>query len=167
MEMMRNVRSTDAYLNVNSASSDWRACALANYPLFPFILDDVLLASVEGFIQGIKFPDTHPSRGRAFLAHAHAAKQCGERAERISVWWKDKVLAYGSDAHHALIARAIRAKFYYNQGAQLALRATEGMELKHDIGPELPTTSLPASVFCRILTDLRDELLRTGKLASP
>jgi hypothetical protein len=158
---------TNAILNVSSASSDWRACALANYPLFPFILDDVVLVSVEGFIQGIKFPDTHPSRAVAFLSYAHAAKQCGDRAERVSVWWRNNVLGYGSDAHHALIGRAIRAKFYYNQGAQLALRAAEGLELKHDIGPELPTTSLPAAVFCRILTDLRDELLGTGKLASP
>jgi len=140
---------------------------LANYPLFPFLLDGVLLASVEGFIQGIKFPQTHPSRALAFLAHADAAKRYAEQAERVSVWWNDEVLAYGSDSHHGLIARAIRAKFYYNRGAQLALRATEGMELKHNVGPELPTTSLPASVFCRILTDLRDELLRTGKLASP
>jgi len=159
------VSSTDAGLNVSSASNDWRACALANYPLFPFTLDGVVLASVEGFIQGIKFPEAHPSRALAFLAHAAAAKQYGARAERISVWWKDQVLPYGSDAHHALIARAIRAKFFHNHGAQLALRATEGIVLKHDVGPEAPTTSLPATVFCRILTELRAELLATGRLA--
>ena len=159
--------TADAHLNVNSASSDWRACALANFPLFPFVLDGVVIASAEGFIQGIKYPEAHPSRRLAFLAHAQGAKQYGDRAERISVWWKGQALAYGSASHHALIARAIRAKFHYNQGAQLALRATEGMELKHDIGFESPTTSLPAAVFCRILADLRDELLTTGKIAPP
>ena len=157
--------TADAGLNVSSASADWRACALANYPLFPFVLDGVVLASVEGFIQGIKFPEGHPSRAAAFRAYAAAAKQYGAAAARISVWWGGQALAYGSAAHHALIARAIRAKFVHNQGAQLALRATQGIVLKHDVGPESPTTSLPAVVFCRILTELRDELLTTGRLA--
>lgn len=154
-------------LNVSSASADWRAYALANFPLAPFTLDGVVLASVEGFLQGIKFPPGHPSREAAFLTHSLPAKQLGETAERHSVWWNGAVIAYGSDAHHALLARGIRAKFHANPGFQLALRASAGLEIIHDVGPESPATSLPARVFCRILTELREELLRTGRISPP
>ena len=156
---------SDNVLNVNILSSDWRAYALANFPLFPFMLDGIVLASVEGFVQGIKFPPDHPSRDLAFLSHSQAAKRCGEAAERIHVWWKDEVLDYGAHEHHRLIARGIRAKFSFNEGLQIAMRATEGMRLVHELDPESPTTSLPATVFCRILTDLRQELLQTGTIA--
>lgn len=154
-------------LNVNAFSSDWRAYALANFPLFPFVLDGVTIASVEGFVQGIKLPPENPLRQKAFLSHSHTAKQFGEAAARVHVWWGNQVLPYGSPEHHELIARGIRAKFFCNGGLQIALRATEELRLIHDLGHESPTTSLPASVFCQILTSLRTELLLTGKIAEP
>lgn len=154
-------------LNVNAFAQDWRANALANFPLAPFVLDGVVCASVEGFVQGIKFPPEHPVRDRAFLSHSYEAKRYGEQAGRLYVWWNGAVLKYGSDDHHRLIGRSIRAKFFYNEGLRVAMRATKGLRLIHDLGPESATTSLPAKVFCRILTDLRDELLNTGTVASP
>ena len=161
------VNGDQSILNVSGASPDWRACALANFPLAPFELDGEVFASVEGFLQGIKFPPGHPSRDAAFRSYAHAAKTLGAAAERHSVWWRGEVIPYGSPAHHALLARGIRAKFHCNRGLQLALAATAGMRLIHDVGPESPTTSLPAVVFCRILTALRDELLASGAIAAP
>lgn len=157
----------DSTLNVNNASLDWRGHVLANFPAFPFVLDGTALASVEGFVQGIKFPEHHRSRDAAFLSWGEVAKRLGSDAERISVWWNGVRIAYGSDEHHRLIARAIRAKFAFNEGARLALKATAGLVLQHDIGPELPTTSLPAAVFCRILAELRDELLQAGTIDRP
>lgn len=159
--------NAEPILNVNAASSDWRAYALANFPLFPFILDGLVLASVEGFIQGIKFPDGDATREAAFLSHSLSAKQMGERAERVSVWWNGQSFPYGSGGHHRQIARAIRAKLFFNEGTRLALRATDGLKLVHDLGPESPNTSLPSAVFCHILTELRDELLRTGSIERP
>ncbi|WP_202120922.1 hypothetical protein [Streptomyces sp. BA2] len=46
-------------------------------------------------------------------------------------------------------------------GLQHALRSTAGLTLAHHVDGtvESPTTSLPAAVFRRILTDLRRELL--------
>lgn len=157
----------ESTLNVNAFSLDWRAYALANFPLAPFSLDDVVVASVEGYVQGIKFPLDHPMRMRAFLSHSHEAKRHGEQAERDHVWWGNGIFKYGSREHHDLIARGIRAKFYCNTGFQIAMRATRGLRLIHDLGPESPTTSLPADVFCRILTQLRDELLQRGTIAPP
>jgi len=153
-------------LNVYSHSDDWRALALANFGVFPYELDGVVCVSIEGFIQGIKFAPDDPVRVQAFQSHGWSAKHLGKGAGREWVWWNGQRLAYGSTEHHALIARAIRSKAAQNGGVRLALRACAGLVFRHDIGePIPPTTSLPADVYCRILTELRDELLRTGSVA--
>jgi predicted NAD-dependent protein-ADP-ribosyltransferase YbiA (DUF1768 family) len=161
------VSNSRSALNVYYRSADWRGHVLANFPAFPFMLDGTAMASVEGFVQGIKFPEHHESRAAAFSSWGEVAKHFGSDAERVSVWWNGSTIAYGSDEHHRLIARAIRAKFAFNEGARLALKATVGLVLKHEIGPESPTTSLPAAVFCRTLSELRDELLQTGTIKPP
>lgn len=147
-------------LNVSSKSIDWQARSLSNFSANPFLLDGEQLASVEGFIQGTKFPEGHPTRQHAFQAVGAEAKRLGGRAERKFVWWKNEIIAYGTPEHHQLIERAIRAKFEQNKDAKTALLATSGMKLTHDVGePDPPNTSLPAHVFCDILTRIREELL--------
>lgn len=147
-------------LNIYSESSDWRARRLSNFSAGPFVLDGQGVASVEGFIQGTKFPEGHILRQEAFRSYGTKAKRIGKEAERKLVWWKGRVISYGSAEHHQLIERAIRAKFEQNPEVMRALLATEGMTLTHDLGhPELPNTSLPAKVFCDILTRIREKAL--------
>lgn len=146
------------FLNISSQSDDWRARRLSNFSTDPFVIDDEEIASVEGFIQGTKFPEGHPTRQQAFQAAGVKAKRLGKEVERKFVWWKGKAITYGSTEHHQLIERAIRAKFEQNPEAKKALLATKGMILTHDLGsPEPPNTSLPATVFCDILTRIREE----------
>src|SRR5882724_3811396 len=104
----------NATLNITSRSSDWRAYVLCNFTAFPFLLDDVLCASVEGLIQGIKYAPGDPRREEAFSSWGMKAKKLGQDAKREWVWWGDKRYKYGSSAHHRLIARALRAKFKFN-----------------------------------------------------
>lgn len=147
-------------VNIGSKSDDWRAQACSNFPAFPFILDGVCITSVEGFVQGTKFPDGHPTRVLAFASFGGAAKKLSKDAEGKLVWWNDEAIIYGSSAHHKLIEKAIRAKFQQNPSAMLALVCTAGEEVTHDLGkPENPNTSLPAKVFCEILTRIREEEL--------
>ncbi len=151
-------------LNIHSRSSDERARKLSNFSVHGFRLDGDALASVEGFIQGIKFPKGHPNRIEAFNSTGMKAKKLGETAERKSIWWKSYTCAYGSPEHHRLLAVAIRAKFVQNHDAMEALLATEGLALTHDTGePEPSNTSLPAQIFCDILTNIREEYLKTRK----
>lgn len=151
-------------LNVTIGSGDWRARLLSNFPFFPFLIDKEMMASPEGFIQGIKFSEHNPMRRMAFDAIGKGAKRLGRGAERKFVWWKGKAIPYGSPEHHKLIERAIRAKFGQNEKAMKALLATEEMTLTHDLGhPESPKTSLPAKVFCDILTRIREEAVQTRK----
>ena len=142
-------------INVSSGSEDWRAHTLSNFPCFPFELDGMTFASVEGFIQGIKLPEEDSRRQQAFTLWGKHAKQIGTEAKRESVWWNGQQFVYGENDHRALIRRAIVAKFYYNEGARLALMATGDAELIHDVGPESPHTSLTAAYFCEILRAIR------------
>lgn len=153
--------SADATINVSSTSTDWRGLALSNFGLSPFVLDGMLFASVEGFIQGIKFPESDPRRAAAFVSSGWDAKRLGDTADRSAAYWGGVRVPYGSPEHHRLIERAMRARIAQSQGLQEALRSTAGATLIHDVGTgaESPTTSLPASVFCRILTEIRAELL--------
>ena len=148
-------------LNVSSTSTDWRGLALSNFGLSPFVLDGMLFASVEGFVQGIKFPEGDPRREAAFASSGWPAKHLGDTADRSGAYWGGVCLPYGSPDHHRLIERAIRARIAQSKGLQEALKSTADAALIHDTGAsaESPTTSLPASVFCRILTEIRSELL--------
>jgi predicted NAD-dependent protein-ADP-ribosyltransferase YbiA (DUF1768 family) len=148
-------------LNVSSTSTDWRGLALSNFGLSPFVLDGMLFASVEGFVQGIKFPESDPRREAAFASSGWSAKHLGDTADRSGAYWGGVCLPYGSPDHHRLIERAIRARIAQSKGLQEALKSTADAALVHDtgVGAESPTTSLPASVFCRILTEIRWELL--------
>lgn len=154
-------------LNITSRSDDWRARSLSNFSADPITLDGRTIASVEGFIQGIKFPEGNPYREQAFRSTGVRAKTFGMYAEREFVWWNDEAYLYGSAEHHALIERAIRAKFEQNTMAREAIVATEGLTLIHETGePEPSTTSLPATVFCDILTRIRGMIIEAKKRQS-
>lgn len=151
---------TDKTINIAYTSDDWRGIALSNFSLSPFLLDDMLLASVEGFIQGIKFPEGHPARAQAFASTAWQAKDCGHGAHKDVVHWHDRRIPFGSADHHRLVERALRAKFAQNQGLRHVLKTTQGLEILHQTGEgaEPALTSIPAAEFCRILTDIRAAL---------
>lgn len=144
-------------LNVISTSLDWRAYCLSNFSAFPFTLDGTNYVSVEGFIQGIKYPCDHPSRIEAFNSYGNVAKQIGQKADRKFIWYDGKKISFGSLEHYRLIEKAIRAKCTQNAGAAIALQATKKLVLVHDTGKQdSSNTSLPHEIFCDILTRIRE-----------
>jgi len=157
------VNNLKEVLNISSKSKDWRAKRLSNFSDDPFVIDGVEINSVEGFIQGIKFYENHHYRRECFRANTIKeklrAQYLGRKmAEKKFVWWKGEKIKYGSRKHHKLIERAIRAKFEQNREAMRALLATRGIKLIHQIGQrELKKSSLPAKLFCKILTKIRKE----------
>src|SRR5690606_13289871 len=108
--------------------------ALSNFMLSPFVLDGILFASIEGFIQGIKFPEGDPRREQAFVSSGWDAKRLGDTAGRSGAYWKGERIAYGSDAHHRLIEKAIRARIAQNQGLARVMKSTRGEVLAHSTG---------------------------------
>lgn len=157
----------DNTLNVSSTSSDWKGVALSNFQLSPFSLDGILFASIEGFIQGIKFPEGDARREQAFVSSGWEAKNLAGEADRSGAYWQGRKFVYGSSEHHRLIERAIRARIAQNSGLAQVLASTGDATLVHITNePESPTTSLPAVVFCRILNQMRDELHTDGKVST-
>jgi hypothetical protein len=157
-------------LNIASYSDDWRARLLSTFAHTPFTLRcgqrEIRCESVEGFWQGLKFPEGSLERDRVFALWGLEAKRagagappddtiefCGERVQR------------GSAAHHALAEKATRAKLEQNADVRRALLETAGLVLTHELvdesGIPVPDSrTLPAAVFCAIWTNLRAEALR-------
>lgn len=153
-------------INVSFTSDDWRGVALSNFSLSPFEFEGRLLASVEGFIQGIKFPPGHASREQAFASSAWDAKACGQGADKRFAYWGDAQFEFGADAHHGLVERALRARFAQNEGLRRVLASTQGLDILHLTGESEPErTSMPAALFCRILSDIRDAETQPDDLA--
>ena len=145
-------------LNIYSKSSDPRGRLLSNFSHHPFLIDGQKFESVEGFIQGIAFPEGDPKREAAFKAWGSAAKKFGELQEKKYVWWQGKEIIFGSPEEHALIEQALRAKFAQNPDVKEALIATRDFRLTHLLpDPEPSTTCLPAKTFCSILMKIRSE----------
>ncbi len=153
--------------NIHSKSRDETARLLSNFANRPFEIDGAWMASVEGFVQGIKFEPDDNLRYRAFASAGSYAKKFGA-AGNVSIIWLIKpvrtrgyatcMVAYGSIDHHSAIDRAIEEKFLQNPDCMEALFSTKGLILTHTTGePESPHTSLPAKLFCKILTRIREE----------
>lgn len=148
-------------VNIASTSNDWRGRALSNFALSPFIFEDMLFASVEGFIQGIKFAEADPRRLQAFRLAGWDAKQIGAQADRRGAYWGGQCLGFGEEPHQQLIAAAIRARMAQSVGLQRVLLSTGDAVIVHDTGvPESPATSLPGATFCQLMTAIRAELQR-------
>jgi len=145
-------------VNANSRSEDLTERILSNFSRHPFNLFGFEIASVEGFIQGIKFPLKDPRRETAFKLAGMGAKKIGIQAENKYVWL-DLMgkLSYGSKEHYEIIEMAIKAKFQQNPDAMQALLSTGEKKITHEVGPESPQTSLPKKLFCEILTEIREE----------
>ena len=129
---------------------------MSNFSAHPFVLDGVWCKTVEAFIQGIKFPPDDQRREQIFAMNGLTAWKMRVHAKNEYVWWDGKQYTYRSPEHAALIKRAIEAKFVQNPTALEALEATRGLTIVHKTGvAESPHTSLPGSVYCQILTNIR------------
>ncbi len=154
-------------LNIASYSDDWRARLLSAFAHTPFHLWCGAVAirceSVEGFWQGLKWPEGSAARGRAFGLWGIEAKHAGEGAPDGDIVFCGTRVARGGADHHALAERAMRAKLAENPEVLRALAATAGLRLTHDLideaGVMVPDSlTLPKMVFIAIWERLRDEL---------
>ena len=155
---------------VNVISASETTGLISNFATTPFELDGNSFASIEGFVQFIKYPPTYEGRDEIAQMVGAQARRAGhainsenfaklDAGESVVIYWQDQEIPYRSEAHFDLIERAIRAKFAANPAAAAQLLQTGDAVLHHDTGhPENPHTSLPAEVFCRILISARDAL---------
>ena len=148
-------------LNCSGSSEEEIGQLLSNLAHTPFTFDDVFFASVEAFYIAIRSPlEMLPEV--AFLFGREAKNKGSKLKKKLRPThgaWMGEAFELGSDTHHQLVKRAIRAKLVQNPDILSAFLATAGRPIIHDTGwPESRFTQLPAVKFCSMLAELREEL---------
>lgn len=146
-------------LNVYSRSDEKIGRLMSNFAHTPFTLDGVTYASVEGFYVALKFLD-EDKRTRMATLYGPVAKSMGKKSRLVTTCYRGEWFELGSETHHALIKRALRAKLEAHPEIARAFVATRPRPIVHETGrPDPAGARFPATVFCRVLTELRDELV--------
>lgn len=141
-----------------SSGNSYPSSALSNFAPHPFTLDGVACASMEGFLQSLKFKSPEIQEYVCTLV-GKAAKFKGKGKKWYTeqkLYWRGKAYLRDSEDYQNLLNRAYNA-LYDNEGFRKALWATQGMTLTHSIGKSKKNeTVLTTSEFCSRLTYLRD-----------
>lgn len=142
------------------SGTGWPSAALSNFTPHPFVIDGVACASMEGFLQSLKFKEPDMQVEVCKLV-GKAAKFKGKKKK----WWRTQTLYWqgqefkrDSQEYQDLLDRAFDA-LAQNTGFQKALLATGKATLTHSIGKSKETeTVLTKQEFCSRLTKIRDNL---------
>lgn len=142
------------------SGSQYPSCALSNFAPHPFTFDGVECASMEGFLQSLKFSNPEMQAHVCTLV-GKAAKFKGKKKK----WWRDQTLYWkgvpvnrASEAYQNLITNAYNA-IMLNDGFRRALKATGNATLTHSMGKnKINETVLTEREFVNQLTRLRDLL---------
>ena len=146
-------------MNIGSGDS-YPSCALSNFAPHPFTFDGVECASMEGFLQSLKFSNPDMQAHVCTLV-GKAAKFKGKKKKwwtNQTLYWKGIPIHRSSEAYQILIENAYNALFL-NEGFRRALAATGKSTLTHSMGKnKMNETVLTEREFVRNLTRLRDLL---------
>ncbi|AAQ81436.1 gp30.3 [Aeromonas phage 31] len=146
-------------MDIGSGAS-WPSCALSNFAPHEFYIDGVRCASIEGFLQSLKFKSPEMQEHVCSLV-GKAAKFKGKKKN----WWRDQTLYWRgkpmhrqSDAYSELISRAYD-EVSKNSGFKRAILATRNSSLTHSMGKNKKNeTVLTEQEFCSNLYRVRDSL---------
>ncbi|MFA6096057.1 MAG: hypothetical protein WC788_00335 [Candidatus Paceibacterota bacterium] len=147
----------EGIVNVNSSSEDPIERILDNSSAHRFWIGREWMPRVDIFIEWLKFPEGDPMRSLIMKATPLEARLLGASAKNDFVYWRGKRIVYDSDAHHELIARAMRSKYRDNPDAMEALLSTGKKTITHEADSQGQDTSLPKELFCKTLTAIRKE----------
>lgn len=145
------------------SGAGWPASQLSNFAPSPFEIDGIKCASMEGFIQALKRKDVEIQKYGCSLVGVKAkfwgkGVKWWQRPENEQLHWQGKSFKAHSDEHLNLVKRALNAKFSQHAGSKKALLATGNATIEHSIGNN-DRTSLKASDFCRMLTEIRNDMV--------
>ena len=144
------------------SGNGYPSAALSNFAPHPFTIDGVECASMEGFLQSLKFESIDMQRYVCTLV-GKATKKKGVRKnwkQKQELYWNGRAYKRDSKDYQNLLNRAYN-RLYTNDGFYRALQATNGMVLEHSMGRNKSSeTVLTKQEFTSRLTYLRDR----GKL---
>ena len=137
------------------------ASALSNFAPHPFLMDEVRIASMEGFLQSLKF-DKPDMQEYVCTLFGRAAKFKGKHKE----WWKSGKLYWRGQEidrfgveYQNLLDRAYDAMAAQSDSFRRALLASGNSTLTHNIGKnDERRTILTVAEFVRRLNRIRAKL---------
>jgi predicted NAD-dependent protein-ADP-ribosyltransferase YbiA (DUF1768 family) len=145
-------------INVISTARDPAIRLLSNFAETPFELDGRTYASVEGFWQGLKFPDAAKRREVAALAGGKARRAGDVVPQSETFVYERRTIRAGSPEHWQLMALACWAKFSQHAEARRALLATGARPLVHKTRRD--SRSIPGVIMADIWMKVRVGLLK-------
>ena len=143
------------------SGAGYPAAALSNFAPHPFVFDGVKVASMEGFLQSLKFSNPE--------MQAHVCTLVGKKAKfkgKKKNWWRDQTLywkgqpiARRSEGYQVLIENAYLAMLEQSDSFRRALKATGNATLTHSMGKNKESeTVLTEKEFVKLLTYYRSLL---------
>ena len=145
------------------SKAEYPAGALSNFTSYPFEIDGIQCASMEGFLQSLKTAD--PTEQITICAIVgKAAKHWGSEHNFFwktiqKLWWQGRELDRHGQKYQQLLDRAYEA-LSQNEEFRKALLATGQEILTHSIGESDPhETILTEQEFCSRLMTIRSKLI--------
>lgn len=143
------------------SGNPYPAGALSNFARHSFVLDEVDCASLEGWIQSLKFKNPDMQAEICTMAGS-AAKRAGANKNWTrdqTLYWRGVAIKRDSKEYQTLLDRAYETCFTTNDKAKKALLATGHANLTHSIGrTKMSETVLTKREFCYRLMAIRKRL---------
>lgn len=145
------------------SKSGFPAGTLSNFSPHPFVIDGVECASMEGFLQSLKFDKVHIQIEVCKLVGI-TAKRRGQKRNKAwkrvqKLWWQGREFDRSGKEFQQLLDLAFEA-LSQNTGFQNALLATGSATLTHSFGKQKESeTVLTEREFCSRLTKIRAKLI--------
>jgi len=148
------------------SKNNYPAGELNNFTVCSFEIDMVECASMEGFLQALKFDKTHIQVEVCKLTGINAKKRGSDRNSqwklKRGLWWQGEFYERKGDDYQRLLDRAYISMAKSSEKFRQALLDTGDLILTHHMGKSSEwDTVLTQSEFCNRLMKLRN-LLRKG-----
>lgn len=144
------------------AGNSYPANSLSNFSPHPFVIDGVECASMEGFLQSLKFKNPDMQKEVCTLV-GRKAKFKGKPKKWFksqTLWWKGKEIDRHSEEYQNLLTAAF-GELAKNKKFQNALIASKDATLTHSIGKnDAKKTILTTSEFIQRLNGIRAMLVK-------
>ncbi len=140
------------------SKSPYPANVLSNLHPNAFELDGIKCASMEGFLQSLKYEDVEVQKEICALSGMEAKERSTSGWQTSqTVYWQGNSIRRQSQQFQDLIERSYFQLYQQNETFRKALLSTKGKNLYHTRGINNPyKTILTEKEFCTILTKLRD-----------
>lgn len=147
------------------SKSGYPSSSLSNFAPHAFVLDDVQCASMEGFLQSLKFSNPDMQVEVCKLVGITAKRRGSKKNWKTTqtLYWRGKPYKRDSEDYQKLLDKAYYA-LSQNASFQRALLATGNSSLTHSIGKnKINETVLTVQEFTSRLYKLRNELQQKQK----